>query len=151
MGPPPCPVMTVATEEEHARDTVAADARAAAGGRWRRWLARAARCEAEAAARGRAAPALVLARLLHLHLPPRHPGAVDLSDGRVRLRGVREADETKPFAPPGLFVHGHLCARDRAELAELGSQVVVVELVVLAPAHLAHHEEVCAVGTLGVP
>ena len=78
--PPPCPVITVATEEEHARDAVAADARAAAGGRWRRWLARAARCEAEAAARGRAAPALVLARLLHLHLPPRHPGAVDLSD-----------------------------------------------------------------------
>ena len=48
------------------------------GVRWRRWLA--ARCEAEAAARGRAAPALVIARLLHLHLPPRHPGAVDLSD-----------------------------------------------------------------------
>jgi len=54
------------------------------------------------------------------------------------------------FAPAGLFVHGHLRARDRAELAELGSQVVVVELVELAPAHLAHHEEVCAGGTLGV-
>ena len=42
----------------------------------------------------------------------------------------------RAFAPACLLVHRHLRARHGAELAKFGAQVVVVELVVLAAAHL---------------
>mmetsp|Transcript_72940 Transcript_72940/g.200218 ORF Transcript_72940/g.200218 Transcript_72940/m.200218 type:complete len:249 (-) Transcript_72940:738-1484(-) len=87
---------------------------------------------------------LVLTRLLDLHLAARHPRGVHRAQRGVRLLRGREADEAKALAPARLLVHGHLRASHRAVLRELASQVLVVELIVLAAPHLANDEEVCA-------
>ena len=85
-----------------------------------------------------------LVRLLHLHLPPRHPRAMDRHHRRVGLLDRRKGDEAKPLAPPILLVERHLGARHRAILAKLSRQVSIVKLVILAAAHLAHNKEVGA-------
>mmetsp|Transcript_10071 Transcript_10071/g.23299 ORF Transcript_10071/g.23299 Transcript_10071/m.23299 type:complete len:306 (+) Transcript_10071:63-980(+) len=92
----------------------------------------------------------VLVRLLHLHLAPVDPRAVNRNKRRVGLMRRREADETKAFAPASLLVHRHLCARDGAVSRKLAAQVLVVERVVLAAPHLAYDKEVGAGRAFGL-